>query len=256
MSFSCPHCNFQNAEVQSAGQIQELGSRFKFTLTESPDLMRQVVKSDTCTVRFIELDLEIPAGRGQLTTIEGLLTTVIEDLELNQPARKSLDPEAHAKIEEIITSGREMVAGSRFPFTVELDDPAGNSWIEPSTHDVGTTKLKRLQYKRTPEQNEALALTTDDSGRSADAPQPAQAENSNGLQKDDQKYDSEIVPDEVYSFPASCPGCTKPCTTNMKMVNIPHFKEVVVMSTLCDHCGCMFSPATAVLTDAPTHACL
>jgi zinc finger protein len=49
--------------------------------------------------------------------------------------------------------------------------------------------------------------------------------------------DENIVENQVYSFPASCPGCTRPCTTNMKMVNIPHFKQVVIMSTACEHCG-------------------
>jgi zinc finger protein len=41
----------------------------------------------------------------------------------------------------------------------------------------------------------------------------------------------------VYSFPATCPGCTKHCVTHMKMVEIPHFKQVVIMSTVCDQCG-------------------
>lgn len=52
--------------------------------------------------------------------------------------------------------------------------------------------------------------------------------------------EDDIVENQVYSFPASCPGCTNSCTTNMKMVNIPHFKQVVLMSTVCDHCGCKF----------------
>ena len=49
--------------------------------------------------------------------------------------------------------------------------------------------------------------------------------------------DDDIVENQVYTFPASCPGCMKNCATNMKMVNIPHFKQVVIMSTVCDHCG-------------------
>lgn len=28
-----------------------------------------------------------------------------------------------------------------------------------------------------------------------------------------------------------------PCTTNMKMVDIPHFRQVVIMNTTCDDCG-------------------
>jgi len=49
--------------------------------------------------------------------------------------------------------------------------------------------------------------------------------------------DDDIIPNEVYSFPATCPGCTRHCVTHMKMVDIPHFKQVVIMSTVCDQCG-------------------
>ncbi len=44
--------------------------------------------------------------------------------------------------------------------------------------------------------------------------------------------DDDIVENQVYSFPATCPGCTKSCTTNMKMVNIPAFQA----SSLDEHC--------------------
>jgi zinc finger protein len=62
--------------------------------------------------------------------------------------------------------------------------------------------------------------------------------------------EDDIVENTVYSFPASCPGCTKSCTTNMKMVNIPHFKQVILMSTVCDHCGCKFTTGDATRTSA------
>lgn len=242
MSFSCPHCGFQNSEIQSAGQIQEHGCRYTFKLTENSDLSRQVVKSDTCTIKFVELDVEIPAGRGRLTNVEGLLTGLIEDLEFEQPTRRSLNPDLHGKIDEVISKGQKMLNGENFPFTMVLDDPAGNSWIEPSI-EKNERNLTRLEYKRTAEQNEALSLTG--SGTDTDTVKPivsgvptgAGSHILEGTSHDD--FTSEIVPDEVYSFPTSCPGCTKPCTTHMKMVNIPHFKEVVIMSTVCDHCGCM-----------------
>ncbi|KAG5439642.1 hypothetical protein PCK2_000776 [Pneumocystis canis] len=46
-----------------------------------------------------------------------------------------------------------------------------------------------------------------------------------------------IHPDEVHKFPSTCPSCTKSCDTNMKLINIPYFKEVIIMCTVCDHCG-------------------
>ena len=229
MSFFCPHCNFKNSEIQSAGEIQQKGSRYELRLTTSADFARQVVKSDTCIVKFIELDIEVPAGRGQLTNVEGLLSMILEDLELQQPARKEQIPEVWAKIEEIISKGRKMLAGESFPFRVMLDDPAGNSWIEPDQKD-GVGKWSKVEYARTAEQNEAVGLGSGEEETEATAAMASQP--SLATFEDDA-----IVPNEVYSFPATCPGCTKHCVTHMKMVEIPHFKQVVIMSTVCDQCG-------------------
>ncbi|TAQ85992.1 hypothetical protein B7494_g5680 [Chlorociboria aeruginascens] len=205
MSFFCPHCNFKNAEIQSAGEIQQKGSRYELRLTTLSDFARQVVKSDTCVVKFIELDIEVPAGE--------------------QPERKEQIPEVYNKIEEIINKGKKMISGEGFPFRVSLDDPSGNSWIEPDQKD-GVGKWSKVEYARTPEQNEALGLG--DGQETADTTgQPTAAD----------VEDEDIIPNEVYSFPASCPGCTRPCVTHMKMVDIPHFKQVIIMSTVCDHCG-------------------
>lgn len=229
MSFFCPHCSFKNSEIQSAGEIQQKGSRYELRLTTPADFARQVVKADTCVVKFVELDIEVPAGRGQLTNVEGLLSMILEDLELQQPARKEQIPEVFAKIEEIIAKGRKMIAGEGFPFRLALDDPAGNSWIEPDQKD-GVGKLSRVEYARTGEQNESLGLGSGEEAAEGETPvagQPTAASFE----------DDDIIPNEVYSFPATCPGCTRPCVTNMKMVEIPHFEEVVIMSTVCHDCG-------------------
>ena len=230
MSFFCPHCNFKNSEIQSAGEIQQKGSRYELRLTSQADFARQVVKSDTCVVKFIELDIEVPAGRGQLTNVEGLLSMVLEDLELQQPERKEQIPEVWAKIDEIVAKGRKMIAGESFPFRLSLDDPAGNSWIEPDQKD-GVGKWSKVEYARTAEQNEALGL-----GDTEEANAEAPAETT-GQPTATSFEDEDIIPNEVYSFPATCPGCTRHCVTHMKMVEIPHFKQVVIMSTVCDQCG-------------------
>jgi zinc finger protein len=147
----------------------------------------------------------------------------MDDLEMGQEARKEQLPEIHDKIVEIISKGKAMLAGDAFPFRLYVDDPAGNSFIAPDLKD-GVGKWEKREFSRTPEQNASLGLAD-----SADAP----ADFSNpGL-----TADGEIIPNEVYSFPASCPGCMHPCTTHMKMVDIPHFKQVVLMSTVCDDCG-------------------
>ncbi|KAL2260770.1 hypothetical protein VTK26DRAFT_5124 [Humicola hyalothermophila] len=217
MSFSCDKCGFSNNEIQPAGTFQLKGAYYELRLTAMEDFERQVVKSDTATVKFIELDVEVPPGRGQLTNVEGLLTRVLDDLEFGQDKRKEEAPEVYAKIEQVIAKGRKMLAGESFPFRVGIDDPAGNSFIAPDPRD-GVGKWEKHEFLRTPEQNAALGLTDTTAHNDLD---------ENG----------DIIPDQVYEFPASCPGCMHPCTTKMKMVDIPHFRQVVIMSTVCEDCG-------------------
>ncbi|RPB28219.1 zinc finger protein zpr1 [Terfezia boudieri ATCC MYA-4762] len=229
MSFECPHCGYRNSEIQSAGQIQERGCQYVFKVTNKSDLNRQVVKSETCTSSFPELSLEIPAQRGHLTTIEGLLTNVLEDLSSDQPVRQHTDPENYQKLEAFCDRIRNTLAGGEgvFPFHLKLDDPAGNSWVEPQPGDP-RGKWVRTDYVRTREQNEALALTdTGDSG----------VERIPAGRGGEEQGEKDFRHTEVHTFPATCPSCVRPCNTYMKFVDIPHFKEVVIMSTVCDDCG-------------------
>lgn len=232
MSFSCPHCGiepfqiyltvgYSNAEIQNAGQIQPRGARYIFKVEAPEDLNRRLIKSDSCVVSFPELDFEIPAQRGTLTTIEGLLTTSLDELSMTQPQRLRVDPDAFEKVDQFIKKGREFSEGHHLPFTVIVDDPAGNSWIDRLPDDPAE-KWRSQEYIRTPEQNKALGLTNPDAETEAQQPQP----------------EEELVgPDDVHTFHGPCPSCTRPCATHMMPVDIPHFKEVILMSTVCDYCG-------------------
>jgi zinc finger protein len=180
-----------------------------------------------------------------LTNVEGILSTIAQDLEAKQPERKEVMPEIFEKIEAVIQTLKDMATGSKFPFTITVDDPAGNSWIEPSTSD-GPGKYTRHEYPRTAEQNIALGLAANSEEPEGVTLRPeyhpdhmVPAMPREGMINN--VDDDEIIENQVYSFPASCPGCSKDCVTNMKMVNIPHFKQVIIMSTVCDHCGCKLS---------------
>jgi len=245
MSFNCPHCHFQNNEIQSAGEIQPKGAKFALRVDKEEDLQRQVVKSDICVFRVEDIDLEIPPGKGQYTNIEGVLSGVKSDLESHQQERMEQMPEVGEKVAAVIRALGDMLEGQRYPFMVSADDFSGNSSIEPRPGDAAG-KWAKSEYNRTPAQNAKLGL-----GEEAPAPESQAPETeirpeyratgfTDGPQAERQanNVDSEdIVENTVYSFPASCPGCTRPCATNMKMVNIPYFKQVVLMATFCDLCG-------------------
>lgn len=254
MSFECPSCSFRNSEIQSAGEIQQRGVRFTFKVSTINDLQRQVVKGDNCVVRVEELDLEIPKGRGQLTNLEGLLSMVKADLEAGQDVRRETDERVYQGVQRVIDGIGGILGGARLPVTVTFDDPSGNSSVEPSPQD-SHGKYVRAEYPRTPEQNQALGLAAGDEEAPQQTPSleappttirpeysaaasmyPA-APQSNGHVPNTVDDEDDIIENKVYEFPTACPGCTKPTTTNMKMVRIPHFSEVIIMSLNCSHCG-------------------
>lgn len=265
MSFACEACGFKNSEIQSAGEIQQRGAKYVFRVENEADLQRQVVKTDGCIFKIEDVDLEIPPGKGQFTNLEGIVSTVCADLAQHQDERLKQMPEVGAQVANVIRSLADMVEGRRYPFTVSADDPSGNSWIEPSPRDT-SGKYTKVQYDRSAAQNAVLGLgdsvpaptashTTHTHDANLNVPategmirqeyQPAgmvgasQVDRSSNNVDDAEATDLEgdIVENEVYAFPASCPGCTRPCATNMKMVKIPYFKQVVLMSTVCDACG-------------------
>lgn len=231
MAFECPHCGFRNNELQSAGVFNERGHTITLSIKGKEDMNRQLVKSDYCSVKFLELDIEIPANnnRGLLTTVEGLVDNAIDDLSAGQPLRKIQDEAVYNKIEEIVATMQSYKEGT--PFTLVLDDPSGNSYVENKCLPNQDPQIKLRWYTRTPEQQAFLGLQ-------GDQRTPAEIAASNAIQgvTASEMLNEKGLP-EVMSFPANCPSCNAPCSTNMHVMEIPHFKEVVIMATNCEHCG-------------------
>ena len=230
MSFYCEHCHFKNTEVQPAGEIQERGSKYTFKCGQQEDLQRQVVKSDTSIFRIEDLDIEIPPGRGRLTNVEGIVSEILKDLEAGQQQRGKLEPEVYEKVDIVVQSLVKLINSAKL--TITLDDPAGNSWIEPNlSSSEAKDKYFHNEYARTHAQNAALGLGAPDE------------DNANGTamaQKDPEANpmdDVNILEGQVYDLPVECPGCTKPAHYMIQMVNIPHFKQVYLMTTSCKSCG-------------------
>jgi zinc finger protein len=168
----------------------------------------------------VELDVEIPssARRGLLTTVEGILSNAIEDLSESQPVRKHVDENLYNQIQAIVDKLETYKEGNE-PFTIRIDDPSGNSYIENLCLPAQDPKLEVRWYQRTNEQEVQLGLRAAD-----DVDNPTQAN------------DDDEIP-EVMSFPSNCSHCGSPSETNMHALEIPHFKEVIIMATNCQHCG-------------------
>ena len=199
------------------------------------------MKSQFATLTIPEYELTLPPGKGQLTTVESIISHTIEDLEFEQPARRTIDPPTYQKIETLLEKLRPVVDEEKAKadvldktFTVKMDDPSGNSFIE-AKGGFDDPKWSKREYKRSQTDNETLGLAgkaeTGEEQQTA-ALQPAQKEEK--TLTDDYE---EAKPEEVFSFPDICTSCGATLETFMKTVDIPHFKEVVLMSTNCHSCG-------------------
>ncbi|XP_040282058.1 zinc finger protein ZPR1 [Bufo bufo] len=218
-SFTCDACDWTNTEIQSAGRIQDQGVRYSLSVRNKRDVNREVVKTDFASTHIPEIDFEIPActQKGALTTIEGILERTIAGLQQEQPLRRAENAQVAKKIEEFISKLQSLKNGET-PFTIIIDDPSGNSFVENPFVPQKDDALTVTHYRRSGEQNSLLGIESLDG------------------QKDGEEKPEDLK-DEVLQFQTNCPECNAPAATNMKLVQIPHFKDVIIMATNCDACG-------------------
>src|SRR5205809_4912995 len=111
-----------------------------------------------------------------------------------------------------------------------------SSYIENLCAPNPDPKLKIHHYNRTHEMDIELGLTVpdnDDNDKSKDSISNNQKEeNEQEEEKEEEENDKEVS--DVMVFPANCSNCNLPCDTKMHVINIPYFKDVVIMSTVCD----------------------
>jgi zinc finger protein len=254
MSFRCEHCGNTNNEIQSASTIRDKGCLHTVKVLDRSDLNRQLVKSATCSVVLPEYELTIPPGRGQLTTIEGLIRDTVTDLSADQPLRRIQDEPTWAKIEELLNKLRPILPDDEdedgadmkekkpedekpIPhFTVKLDDPSGNSFLE-FFESMGDPKWSFREYARTREHNIALGLIPQEEIPTVDPSKSVDQIIAEASGTEGAEGDPEHPNEEIYRFPGICSSCGRELDTLMKRVNIPYFKDIFIMSTNCNVCG-------------------
>jgi len=190
------------------------------------------------------------------------LRDVVADLSGDQPLRRIEAEETYKKIQGIIDGIKDILADSddeddggvsktlkkastkdspMRPFTVRLDDPAGNSFLE-FHESMADPKWNLRTYPRTLEQNKELGLVDDDAddGNITDKPKdtaPTRISDESKLGDSMDAAVEENPNDEIFVFSGTCSSCGAPLDTLMKKVTIPYFKDIIIMSTNCDRCG-------------------
>ncbi|PVU99166.1 hypothetical protein BB560_005545 [Smittium megazygosporum] len=232
MSFECPHCNFKNNEIQSGEAAAERGHEWILKVQTKADLSREIVRTGYSTIRIPELDLELPpTKRTKLTTLEGLINEISQDLLEGQQARAEQDAHAYQVIGNIISKLQHYSSQIEpfEPFTLIIDDPSGNSFVASLTPPMLDPQLSRKFYFRTIEQEELLGFAAEaEQGQTSSEQHPVISHGATG---------ATVSADEVFEFPSNCSSCNVPSITRMKQLEIPHFKNVILMSTTCDSCG-------------------
>lgn len=195
--------------------------------------------------------------------MEGMLKRAADHLEEQQPERLGLgDVDTFHRCRRVIDKLRHILgddggnaesdrweeAEERFPIQITLDDPAGNSFLEnPSAPRVDPNR-KSTRYFRTPTQDMALGLQPTAEAVEAGCIDDSNPFDNNPGNKVNGRHSVEMddsnvnfLRQEVVKFPTTCPQCRQEAETDMCMVDIPHFKEVIIMSMMCEKCGCRSS---------------
>ncbi|KAL9276329.1 hypothetical protein ACSQ67_026129 [Phaseolus vulgaris] len=130
MASTCDACGYRNSELKPGGRIPEKGKIITLSVKNVNDLSRDVIKSDTASVKVPEVDLELASG-----TLGGIVTTV-EGLERVHGFTfgDSLDENSRSKWIDFKARLNKLLSLEE-PWTLILDDALANSFVAPATDD-------------------------------------------------------------------------------------------------------------------------
>ena len=185
-SFEChAECAYTNREITFIGSYERSAIEVEFRVAGKEDMNTQVVLSAFTKILVPELELEIPPremhavntqndqivaeahGMGSLTTIEGILIQVREDLTIKiqtlEEERDDLSKDLESSLKTFLISLNALLSGER-AFTFILSDISGNAFLSPieidanlSINDIEKTD-RYIVRKRARTQEEDIKL--------------------------------------------------------------------------------------------------
>jgi zinc finger protein len=169
MATVCEYCGYRTSDVKTGGAIPENGKRITLRVETVEDLSRDILKSETCALKSLELDLEVQPGTlgGRFTTVEGLLAQIREQLH-GQIFDTEEDDEMPA-----LSGGDSMVDSTKntwvrffakldqaikgeLKFSITLEDPLASSYVEGRMEN--DPQITTEEYERTHEEKEDLGI--------------------------------------------------------------------------------------------------
>ena len=121
------------------------------------------MQSETCGLSVPEVDLVLTAGTlgGRFTTIEGILDQIYDELsdKLVMSGDSVPTNADHNALQTFLTNLKDIKSGDKFPFTLILDDPLANSYVQNLFAPDPDPAMSIEFYERRQEQNDELGLS-------------------------------------------------------------------------------------------------
>jgi zinc finger protein len=172
MSTNCYSCGYRDVEVKSGGKISAKGKRItlKVEAGDEDALSRDLLKSDTCGLEIPEIELHLQPGTlgGRFTTVEGILNEIYDELStkvfrtgdssnvgIGQIGREDKDERGFA---DFLQGLKDVMAVKR-DFTLILDDPVSNSYLQNLNAPEPDPDMEIVEYERSEEQNDELGIS-------------------------------------------------------------------------------------------------
>ena len=149
VTLTCPGCGWRQTDFIPA-EARE-GSCQTYCIDSIEDLQVRVIRGSACTVRLLELDLEVKPGShssGYVSNIEGVLNRFQDVIDMvGREAATEENDQAIAELEGLTQAMMEIREGQR-QATLELLDPHGHSMI--LTENVQTRPLSEAEIEDLP----------------------------------------------------------------------------------------------------------
>ena len=130
VTLSCPACGWRQTDFIPAEARD--GSCQSYHIDSSDDLQVRVIRGSACTVRLVELDLEVRPGShstGYVSNIEGVLNRFQDVIDMvGRQAATEGNQDAIAELTTLTEAMLEIREGQRGA-TIEFLDPHGHSMI-------------------------------------------------------------------------------------------------------------------------------
>jgi zinc finger protein len=235
-SFYCDECGFRNNEVQFGGKLPDFGVQMLFRVMRREDLNRELIKSEHTVIHFQEIDLEIPAnGKAEINTIEGYLLRTYEELVFHQKLRQIYEPETYEKLEVFLRKVKTYLDGEKFPLTIKVRDPSGNSCIKNPFAPRQDKNLEVTQFERSMEELVAMGYSVENAKAEQEAIETKKLCTKLNFSKPFEE--NNFLTQEPVIFAVPCHSCGIMGEVRMCQTSVPYFTDLIIMSFRCDYCG-------------------